>query len=1373
MHWLALLNRRLFGKNSSRTARRLANKRRRHDWRASSARLEELESRLALSVSMVSDLNAYSQDSNPAGFTNVNGTAYFTAYTYAGDPTLNGTTALFKSDGTAAGTAMLTPGGNQQVAGIQSSSLVSFNNKLFFIANDVPIGNFATLFSSDGTVAGTVPFLAGGNTIYNVSNLTVAGSKAFFTAYDGNTNPTYGQYDLWVTNGTSAGTHPVVSNVGAFTGAPTTNDSLSDFTNVNGKLYFSGYDPSTSTYDLWVSDGTAAGTQILAHFGASYAAYNIAAVGSEAYFELYDTTNSQYALWESNGTSGGTTQVADISTSPFYQPTAFGTKLYFEDYDPTDAPNTSYALWSSDGTAAHTGVFKYNASTTVVQSYNYPMTVMGSNLYLSAYDPTNNWTLWKTDGSSTNNKTGPVLTGANAPYEYASPLTVVNGTTLYFLASNAGMDGDNTDLWKTDGTSGNTLPVQTSGFGRGPTIIGGAVGSKLFYSAYDVDSNGNSPHGREPWVSDGTNSGTHMVTDINTVTYGSNPTNLAAVGSEIFFNASTSTPVNGNYLWQSDGTAANTLPVQTSTGTVPTGENNFTVVGSNAFFTGSASNSTDLWTTGTGTKSAVEMFPTGTNPFGGYFPSSTAFANLGGTLYFGAYDAATSQYALWKSDGTAAGTTVVQDMSPSYAMTNLTAVGGNLFWIEYDPTNSVFALWEYNGTTASLVSDLSGNESNGNNQMTAVGGTAFGEYYDYTTSKYALWSSNGTTTTNLLELNANGYQSMTSFNGKLFFAAYTNSNWVLWSSDGTVAGTTQFYGDNGQPVYLNGTPDLTVVGSELYGDFLSIGGQQMLGKTDGTAAGTVVIQEQHTGPASGVAQYPAYIVNDNGTVVFEGYDSTHGWELWQSDGTDAGTLLAADIVTGSISSYPSYLTVAGSQVFFNADDVLHGSELWTATLSATVVTAGISGPNDGVTEQYRDFVLTANDSNSGNNAAGFSFAVNFGDGSSETVTGQSGLTVDHQYAAAGSYAVTITATNLADGVTSAPVNLGVVISTTEIQNGNLALGGVPGNNTWLITHGTAATSYTVKDNGTPVDSNFVPGTGEAVILYGGNGTNTYAASDVLSTGGTLTTADKFTVAPGYVMFVKATFISAQPGAWTVTGDKGNDTFTITPAPATSGTINASLVGGIGTNSYVVGAGATLTGTIAGGSGLANTLSYSGYGTATSGVVVDLLLGQATAIDGGLSGGISGIENVTGSKYGGDILVGDANPNKLTTVAGHNIVIGGSGGGDTLTSGTKNYDILIAGTTSYDTNIPALQTILAEWKTVTAANYSTVVSTIESNSFADPLNTSTVVDSGASDLPDTVKSSGQASSDWLFVHTANDSKKDTVTNLGAGDTETSI
>jgi ELWxxDGT repeat protein len=284
----------------------------------------------------------------------------------------------------------------------------------------------------------------------------------------------------------------------------------------------------------------------------------------------------------------------------------------------------------------------------------------------------------------------------------------------------------------------------------------------------------------------------------------------------------------------------------------------------------------------------------------------------------------------------------------------------------------------------------------------------------------------------------------------------------MWTSDGTVGGTSQFLTGDGQTVYMDSTPDFTVVGSELFGDFVQIGGQQTLGKTDGTAAGTAIVQ---AGTKGTQAINISNMANDNGTLVFNAYDPVHGYELWQSDGTSAGTLLTADIYPGTASRNPLNMTTAGTQVFFNADDGVHGTEPWVATIAANVVTAGISGPTDGVTTQNRDFVLTGSDSNSGNNSAGFSFAINWGDSTTETVSGASGLMADHQYATTGSFVISVTATNLADNVTSAASTLTDNITLTEVQGGDLAVGGLTGNDAYAITKGTGS-SFNVTDNAT-------------------------------------------------------------------------------------------------------------------------------------------------------------------------------------------------------------------------------------------------------------------------------------------------------------------
>jgi ELWxxDGT repeat protein len=54
----------------------------------------------------------------------------------------------------------------------------------------------------------------------------------------------------------------------------------------------------------------------------------------------------------------------------------------------------------------------------------------------------------------------------------------------------------------------------------------------------------------------------------------------------------------------------------------------------------------------------------------------------------------------------------------------------------------------------------------------------------------------------------------------------------------------------------------------------------------------------------------------------------HGRELWQTDGTAAGTRLVQDVLAGPASSEPASFAAAGDTLFFAANDGVHGRELW-------------------------------------------------------------------------------------------------------------------------------------------------------------------------------------------------------------------------------------------------------------------------------------------------------------------------------------------------------------------------------------------------------------------------------------------------------------
>ena len=119
---------------------------------------------------------------------------------------------------------------------------------------------------------------------------------------------------------------------------------------------------------------------------------------------------------------------------------------------------------------------------------------------------------------------------------------------------------------------------------------------------------------------------------------------------------------------------------------------------------------------------------------------------------------------------------------------------------------------------------------------------------------------------------------------------------------------------------------------------LVVGGR--LWRTDGTAAGTVPVQDGNTGAVS----FPYGITEFNGAFYFQANDGVSGFELWKTDGTAAGTVFVKDINTAAgAGSFPADFTVFNDALYFAADDGASRRKLWRSDLTTDFAWCFVTG----------------------------------------------------------------------------------------------------------------------------------------------------------------------------------------------------------------------------------------------------------------------------------------------------------------------------------------------------------------------------------------------------------------------------------------------
>jgi ELWxxDGT repeat protein len=237
--------------------------------------------------------------------TNLNGTLLFSAYTDALG------WELWRSDGTPAGTTLVEDI-NPSFRSADPRGLRTHNGKAFFTAID---GSYnQNLWQSDGTEAGTniaADFAPGYTGIFIPANFIEVGSTVYFTAI----GQTLG-LELWRTDHTAAGTAFVKQII-----APAdfqTNPYIQPAGARGGqKMFFTAFDSAVLGLELYVVNGTQATLlrDIFPGNGFSPSPQNLTDVNGRLFFAADDGVHGN-ELWISDGTTAGTRRVMDPAPAP-------------------------------------------------------------------------------------------------------------------------------------------------------------------------------------------------------------------------------------------------------------------------------------------------------------------------------------------------------------------------------------------------------------------------------------------------------------------------------------------------------------------------------------------------------------------------------------------------------------------------------------------------------------------------------------------------------------------------------------------------------------------------------------------------------------------------------------------------------------------------------------------------------------------------------------------------------------------------------------------------------------------------------------------------------------------------------------------------
>lgn len=846
---------------------------------------ESLEDRLALTVAVElwSDLNTSTRSSNPGGFMEVQGDAYFWASQTIAE------TDLWKYDVSEDQFQRV------DVIPLTAQELTVLGNRFVYWLPH-PTQDGFQLWSSDGTADGT-QLLLPDVILSQPSSLTMPqgdasqGNAWFSGFHDVATR-------IWRTDGTPEGTHEEAEL--GFMGV----GSLLPW---NDKLVFSGGNFDTGD-ELWLlENGQPQLLRDLVPGEESSFPEDLLRIGDHFFFTA-TTLETGREPFVSDGTPQGTTLLKDIYPGDFGSSIdnviVAGDQIFFTAID----DQHDRELWVTDGTTDGTRLVSNltpSGSTTFTR-----LAPFGSSLiFQTVGGQQQDFSIWISDG------TEPIRLGEQDGVLYGQFYTGLGLAWFSHFDREVGYE-----LWKTDGTPTGTSLVIDIEPGIEPSYPHGLtqIGQHMYFSAEEHGT------GRELYRTDGTATGTRLVADFNdSQTSSSSPRFLTQVGQQTFFVAYDGT---GDWLWTVDGPDAEPIKLQ-DFGVEPV--NWMTAASDRLYFTSNDGvHGEELWTSdGTveGTHMVVDLFPQASSDFYGLFPFE-------GELLFFQSDQ-NERLELWRTDGTEVGTTLIADLYELGIKNFGASIEGVVLdqRLVFEATGDVGSeLWVSDGTLAGthLLVDLAPGTAHGvYGGLTRVHDQLYFRGNDGVHG-IELWKSDGTADgTQLVRDIWPGDESASSIPTAfqavgeqfMFIACTADEGCEPWISDGTEAGTMLVQDTIEGPDNWTWFEQSASNGDLAWFTRRDPFGRPSLWTSDGTSDGTFRVGQFVATPGPfGFREYIDWLTPIEDRVYFAADDGIHGRELWTSDGTEQGTVMIADLAPGRDSSSPEQLARVGNTLAFSA-----------------------------------------------------------------------------------------------------------------------------------------------------------------------------------------------------------------------------------------------------------------------------------------------------------------------------------------------------------------------------------------------------------------------------------------------------------------------